>query len=139
MPGAPGAWAELSRRFGRLPLTDVLEPAASYAEGGYPVSPTVARAWRQAFDHYTALKSPEFAPWRDTFTVDGHAPAAGEVWRCPDMARTLREIAETKAESFYRGALMEKIVAFSRETGGHFCEDDFRTWRPEWVEPISAH
>lgn len=139
VPGAPGAWAAVSRRFGRLPLTEVLEPAASYAESGFPVSPTVARAWKRAFDHYTALEGAEFAPWRDTFAPDGHAPAAGEMFRCPDMARTLREIAATGAESFYRGDLMRKIVDFSRRTGGYFCEDDFRTWQPEWVEPITTH
>ena len=139
VPGAPAAWAEISRRFGRLPLSETLAPAASYAENGYPVSATVARAWQNAYTHYSALTQPEFAPWRDTFTVNGHAPQAGEIWKCPDMAHTLRSIAATDAESFYRGELMEKIVAFSRETGGLLCEDDFRTWYPEWVEPISAH
>ena len=139
VPGAPGAWSEISRRFGRLPLTEVLEPAAQYAENGYPVSPTVARAWGRAFDVYTKLEGPEFAPWRETFAPNGHAPVAGEIWKCADMAHTLREIARTGAESFYRGSLMEKIVAFSRETGGYFCEEDFTTWHPEWVEPITTY
>ena len=48
------------------------------------------------------------------------------------------ELAATGCESYYRGPLMEKIVAFSQATGGYFCEDDFRNYKPEWVEPIST-
>ena len=50
----------------------------------------------------------------------------------------LEELAATGCESYYRGPLMEQIVAFSRATGGYFCEDDFRNYKPEWVEPIST-
>ena len=68
---------------------------------------------------------------------DGTPYRAGELFRFPDYAATLRSLAATDCESYYRGALMERIVAFSRATGGYFCEDDFRNYRPEWVEPIT--
>ncbi len=139
VPGAPGGWAELSKRFGRLPLTDVLEPAASYAETGYPVSPTIAANWGKAFALYTRLANPLFDSWFATFAPKGRAPATGEIWASADMARTLREIAATGAESYYRGELMRKIVAFSDETGGWLCEEDFTGYHPEWVEPITAN
>ncbi|WP_374712525.1 gamma-glutamyltransferase family protein [Symbiobacterium terraclitae] len=140
VPGAPAAWVELNRRFGRLPLTRVLAPAAEYAERGYPVSPTLGRYWQSAFASYRkSLDGEAFRPWFDTFAPQGRAPAIGEVWRSPAHARTLRMIAETAGEAFYRGELAERIAAFARQHGGYISADDLAAFRPEWVEPISVH
>lgn len=67
VPGTPAAWAELSRKFGRLPLAESLEPAIRYAEDGYPVSPTAAANWHAAFRRYSTLEGEEFAPWLSVF------------------------------------------------------------------------
>src|SRR5690606_10467707 len=108
VPGAPAAWVELNRRFGRLPLAQVLAPAVEYAERGYPVSPTLGRNWEAAYENYRRnLAGEEFRPWFDTFAPAGRAPAIGEIWRSPGHARTLRLIAETAGEAFYRGELAE--------------------------------
>lgn len=140
VPGAPGAWAALSRKYGRLPLSAVLAPAISYAEEGYPISPTVGQGWGNAFSAYQrTLSGPEFQPWFDTFAPGGHAPAIGTLWRSPDHARTLENIAETNAESFYRGALAERIDAFSKQHGGYLRLSDLARFEPEWVTPISVN
>ena len=75
--------------------------------------------------------------WQSFMKPDGTPYRAGELFRLPDYAATLRSLAATDCESYYRGALMERIVAFSRATGGYFCEDDFCNYHPEWVEPIT--
>ncbi len=104
MPGIPAAWAALSRRFGRLPLTAVLEPAIKYASEGYPVSPIVAVQWKIAYDIYkSSLKGEIAEAWFETFAPKGRAPEPGEIWSSRDHAETLRAIAETEAEAFYRG------------------------------------
>lgn len=139
VPGAPSAWAELSRRFGKLPLTEVLRPAIEYAETGYPVSPVISKLWQLGVDRYKALPGEEFKYWFETFAPTGRAPAAGEIWRSPDHARTLQLIAETQAEAFYRGELAEKIDAFSRRYGGYLRQEDLAAYRPEWVEPIKVN
>lgn len=140
VPGAPAAWAELSRRFGRLPLAEVLKPAIEYAENGYPLSPTLARYWAIAYNKFSqVLSGEEFAPWFSTFAPDGRPPKAGEIWKSPGHAETLRQIAETGAESFYRGELAEKIDAFSRQCGGFLRKEDLAAYRPEWVKPISVN
>ncbi|MDA5110417.1 gamma-glutamyltransferase family protein [Brevibacillus thermoruber] len=140
VPGAPAAWAELSRRFGRLPLAEVLKPAIEYAENGYPLSPTLARYWAIAYNKFSqVLNGEEFAPWFSTFAPDGRPPKAGEIWKSPGHAETLRQIAETGAESFYRGELAEKIDAFSRQCGGFLRKEDLAAYRPEWVKPISVN
>lgn len=139
VPGAPGAWGELSRKFGRLPLTEVLKPAIEYAENGYPLSPVLGKYWRGAYARYKeVLKGEEFKHWFETFAPEGKAPAIGELWRSPDHARTLQSIAETQAESFYRGELAQKIDAFSKQYGGFLAAEDLAAFHPEWVEPITV-
>lgn len=109
VPGAPACWAELSRRFGKLPLTESMHPAIVYAEAGFPVSPVVSSQWKQAFRTYRAQRGEEFRYWFETFAPLGRAPVAGEISRLPDHAATLAAIAETKAEIFYRGNLSERF------------------------------
>jgi gamma-glutamyltranspeptidase/glutathione hydrolase len=140
VPGAPSAWKALSDRFGKLPLAEVLQPAIEYAEQGYPISPTLGHYWSAAFRRFSAaLKGPEFAGWFDTFAPEGRAPRIGEIWRSPGHAATLRSIAETGAESFYRGELAERIDAFSREHGGFLRKEDLSAYDPKWVDPISVN
>ncbi len=140
VPGAPAAWAAASQRFGKLPLTKVLEPAIQYAEQGYPISPILGVQWRRAFE---ALKkqAPEelYREWFATFAPHDRAPEIGEIWRSPNHASTLQKIADTNAESFYRGELAEKIDHFSRTTGGAIRGEDLAAYQPEWVDPIKIN
>jgi gamma-glutamyltranspeptidase / glutathione hydrolase len=140
VPGAPAAWAELSERFGRLPLTEVLKPAIQYAEYGYPVSPTLGQNWKIAFEGYCKdLHGEEFKYWFDTFAPKGRAPFIGEIWRSQDHAHTLTRIAESKARSFYEGELADQIDDFSKKYGGAIRKSDLEKYRPEWVNPIGIN
>lgn len=140
VPGAPSAWKALSDRFGRLPFTEILQPAIDYAEKGFPISPILGHNWRAGCRRFSeVLKGPEFAGWFDTFAPAGRAPRIGEIWKSQGHAATLRSIAETGAESFYRGELAERIDAFSREHGGLLRKEDLAAYAPEWVDPISVN
>jgi gamma-glutamyltranspeptidase/glutathione hydrolase len=140
VPGAPSAWAELSKRFGKLPLAEVLKPAIEYAENGYPVSPILGKYWSYAYNAYKKMATgDEFVHWFETFAPKGRAPQIGEVWSSLGHASTLREIAETGAESFYRGNLAKQIIEFSRKNGGFLSEEDLADYKAEWVQPISVN
>ncbi|MCM3005020.1 gamma-glutamyltransferase family protein [Priestia koreensis] len=139
VPGAPSAWVELSKRFGRLTLSQVLEPAIRYAQEGFPLSPTLAAGWERAYEIFQErLKGEEFQSWFDTFAPNGKVPKAGEMWHSLDHARTLLSIAETNGESFYRGELADQIDAFSQKYGGFITKEDLAAYHPEWVDPISV-
>ncbi|WP_251865134.1 gamma-glutamyltransferase [Achromobacter sp. Marseille-Q4962] len=132
VPGQVAGWKALSERFGKLPFERLFEPAISYAEQGYAVSPTIARQW--------ATQAPRLAGepgFARAFLPGGEAPRAGQWWKFPDQARTLREIAESGGASFYRGDLARRIADFARETGGALREADLAEHCAEWVEPIS--
>lgn len=140
VPGAPSAWVELSKRFGKLPLEEVLQPAIDYAEKGYPLSPILGKYWGLAYKAYRQkLTDDEFQPWFDTFAPNGRAPKIGEVWKSEAHAATLRAIAESKGESFYKGEIAEKIVAFSQKYNGFLAKEDLAAYKAEWVKPIKMN
>lgn len=141
VPGAPAGWVALAKKFGRLPLTETLAPAIRYAEEGFPVSPIVAKYWRNEINYYRGKDWGEvLEPFFDTFTnKEGKAPVAGEYWRCPAQGATLRLIAETEGEAFYRGELAEKIDAFSRKHNAFIRKEDLAAFATEWVDPISVN
>ena len=125
VPGAPSAWAELRRRFGTKSMAELMAPAIRYAREGFCVPVTVHRAWCGEARRFTAAaaREPEvFGPWVDAFTKGGQPYGPGETFRNPDYAATLESLAGTDCESYYRGEIMERIVDFSRRTGGFFSE-----------------
>jgi gamma-glutamyltranspeptidase/glutathione hydrolase len=138
VPGAPAGWRDLHARFGALPFEELFTDAIGYAAGGYPVSPTVAAQWARSVEQHRTLSGPEFAEWGRVYAVDGRAPAAGELWRNPDAARTLRLIAESGAEEFYRGTIAAELAGFAAETGGLLTADDLAKHTSDWVDPIRA-
>ncbi len=138
VPGAPAVWHDLHARFGKLPFTWLFEPAILYAEQGYPLSPILAYYWNAAAKSYRANTGPEYGGWAETFTPGGQAPKAGAMWASPGHAATLRLIAESGAEEFYRGEIAGKIARFARETGGYISEADLAAHTSSWVEPIST-
>jgi gamma-glutamyltranspeptidase/glutathione hydrolase len=133
VPGAVDTWVKLSERFGRLSFAELFAPALDYADRGFPVSPRIAAQWAEAESLYR-----DFSAFGKTFLLDGRAPRAGEIFRCPDQTRTLQAIAETRGESLYRGDLAEQIVACARTAGGAMALEDLALHQAEWVEPIAV-
>ena len=134
IPGAVSGWVELSKRFGKLPFADLFEPAIHYAEEGFLVTPIVARVWRGLKAHY--LKFPEAL---NCFYPAGKIPSPGERVTLAPLAESLRKIAISNGDSFYRGELAERIAAYSKSTGGHLQLADLASHCAEWVEPLKMN
>ncbi|MCE7792237.1 gamma-glutamyltransferase family protein [Salipaludibacillus sp. CUR1] len=140
VPGAPAAWAELSQKFGKLPLSETLAPAVNYAKEGFPLSPVLSYYWEKAAKNFGEILDHDmFQSWFDTFAPGGRAPKAGEIWKSPGHAETLKAIGETNAESFYKGDLADAIDAFSQKYGGYLRKEDLERFEPEWVTPVSVN
>ena len=133
VPGVVAGWAALRERLGTLPLSTLLAPAIAYAEEGFPVAEVTAGLWNRALPLLAA--HPNSAA---TFLLGSRAPAAGELFRNPDLAGSLRRIAEKGRDGYYTGPTAEAIVAISRELGGAFTLEDLAGFQPEWVAPIST-
>jgi gamma-glutamyltranspeptidase / glutathione hydrolase len=125
-----GLW-EAHRRFGTLPWAELVEPAIELAEGGFIVDSALAATLGaavprlQQFDGSAAL-----------FLADGAAPQAGSRWRNPDLATTLRRIAEHGPPGFYEGETADLIVAEMQRGGGMITHEDLRRYRAEWRTPV---
>ncbi|RPF54300.1 gamma-glutamyltransferase family protein [Aquisalibacillus elongatus] len=140
VPGTPAAWAELSEKFGKLPFEELFVPAIRYAEEGFPLSPTLAFHWQSAYRKFKEILTDSiFDHWFETFAPDGKAPQAGDLWKSPGHAKALREIAKTKAQSFYTGDLADEIDAFFKKHDGYLTKDDLANYQPQWVNPIKVN
>jgi gamma-glutamyltranspeptidase / glutathione hydrolase len=137
VPGAVSGWVELQKKFGKLSLGENLAPAVRYAEEGFPVSDLVAYYWGRAVPLYKGLPG----TFLETFTLDGkgRAPAKGDIFKNPALARTLRLIGETNGDAFYKGEIADKMDAFMQANGGFLRKADFEKHTATWVEPASVN
>jgi len=133
VPSCLAGYAALHQAYGRLPWRDVVQPALELAEQGFAVT--------EDFAGIVALMRPEmdFPSTQAVFFPDGHAPQVGEVFRQPDLARTLHAVAEGGAAAFYQGAIARRIGAFFEKNGGLLRYEDLAGYQPQWVEPLSIN
>jgi len=140
VPGTPGAWAALNKKFGKLSLTDCLKPAVDYARSGFPLSPVVAKSWARATQAYKRLyTTEEFTPWFDTFAPTKQRIHAGTMMTLKHHADTLEAIGKTNAEDFYSGGLAKQITDFIGQHGGFLTMNDLAAFNPSWVQPVSVN
>ena len=133
VPGCVSAWVALSKRYGKLPFETLFESAIRYARESFMVSPITAASWANQ-----AANLKQFSEYCWTFMPKDRAPHPGERFYCPQQAETLEEIAATKGESFYRGALAQRIALASRSDDGAMTEEDLAAHTCDWVDPISV-
>ena len=134
VPGAVDGWFELHKRFGALPMTTILEPAIRYAREGFPLTEIIAAAWQSS-----APRLEKWAGFRETFMPNGRAPAKGEIFKNPNLANTLEQIANGGRDVFYKGEIAKKIDSFMKEVGGFLSYEDLANHKSDWVEPVSTN
>jgi gamma-glutamyltranspeptidase/glutathione hydrolase len=132
VPSNLKGYAALHKAYGRLGWAEVLEPAIELAEEGFLLS-----------DEFTLIlgrleKRLDFPSSRSVFFPGGRRPQPGEVFRQPDLARTLRRIASEGADVFYKGDIARAVAAFYRRHGGILDYEDLAGYEASWVEPIST-
>ena len=138
VPGAVASWIALSKRFGKLPFADLLEPAIDVAERGYLVPTVVQQKWAAATPELSAQPISQ-GSWSKTFLPWGRAPNVGELFQFKAAAKGLRTIAQSNGEAFYRGEIAASLMAFSQSLGGAMTLADLANYQAEWVTPISKN
>src|SRR5579875_992973 len=133
VPGAVSAWETVLERYGTRSFIDLLQPAISYAAGGFPISPILSSAIaanRELLERQSAAAA--------IFLPGGRMPDAGDILRQPDLAASLRLVATRGSSAIYTGALGERIVQTLRANGSAMTLDDLSAHQPEWVQPLST-
>jgi gamma-glutamyltranspeptidase/glutathione hydrolase len=133
IPGSVDGWQKLLDRFGKKKMNEVLAPAIQVADNGFPVTEWIALHFAKNVD---LLRNNEAAA--KTFLISDRAPRMGEVFRNPDLAWSLRQIAQGGRDAFYRGEITKRLLALSAQHGGTFTAKDFSDYSSEWVDPIST-
>lgn len=132
VPGAVSGWVALSDAYGSLPFAELFDAAVTYAEEGFMVSPAIAQRWSSE-----AVDLGRFEEFARCFMPGGRAPQPGERFRVPDLAHSLRQVAESRGEAFYRGPLAEAMVADAQKHGSSLSSEDLDEHSVEWVDTIT--
>lgn len=134
VPGTVDGWFELHAKFGKLPMSDVLAPAVSYAREGFPVSELIAYYWARG--SRVLRDQPGFAA---VYRPNDTPPGKGDIFRNPALADTLETIGRDGRDAFYRGALTQRMVAYCTRVGCYLRSNDFADHTSTWVEPVSVN
>ena len=134
VPGAVDGWYELHERYGRLPMSELLEPSIQYAEEGFAVTQFIADLWQENSPSREA-----FAGFQEVYMPDGKPPETGDVFRNPALADTYRKIAAGGRDAFYKGEIAQKIEDYMAEQGGFLTVSDMAAHKSEWVTPVSTN
>ncbi len=130
VPGCVDGWNELHKKFGKLPVKDILKPAIRYAREGFPVSELIAYYWQ--LNARILKKYPGFA---EVFMPGGKAPSKGEIFKNPALANTLELLSKKGLREFYEGKPAKVIDKYMHENGGFLSYSDLANYHAEWVEP----
>ncbi|MGK7393693.1 MAG: gamma-glutamyltransferase [Candidatus Cyclobacteriaceae bacterium M3_2C_046] len=133
VPGAVDGWFQLHQKFGKLPMTEVLQPAIEYARNGFPVTELIAFYWSFSESY---KDQPGFS---DVFLINGKPPQKGDIFKNPALANTLEKIARQGRDVFYEGEIASVMVEFVKKAGGYLSEKDLADHQGEWLDPVSTN
>ncbi len=134
VPGAVDGWFEMQKKFGKLDMQAILQPAIDYGQNGFPVTELIAYYLDRSVSrigHYPNFK--------ETYMPDGRMPAKGEIFRNPYLANTYETIAREGRDAFYKGDIARIIDAYIKENGGFLSYEDMAAHTSTWIDPVSAN
>jgi len=134
VPGCVDGWFELHDKFGKISMADILSPTIKYADDGFPVSELVSYYMKVASNNFQ-----EFPNFKETYYLDDSTPKKGQIFKNPDLAKTLRIIAKNGKKGFYEGRIAKTIANFIQDQGGFLSYDDLKNHKSEWIDPVSTN
>ena len=133
VPGCVDGWFELHKKFGKLQMRQILQPAIDYGEKGFPLTEIIAAGMAGSVNSYS-----KFPGWSKVYTPGDRTPYKGMVFKNPALAATYRKIATGGRDVFYKGAIAKEIGRFMKENSGFLTAADLAAHESEWVEPVST-
>ncbi|HSI68394.1 MAG TPA: gamma-glutamyltransferase [Planococcus sp. (in: firmicutes)] len=133
VPGTVHAWWEMHQKYGKVEWTELFTRAIHYAENGFPIS--------NKFSDFLAEKQDVLQMHEETksiFLKDDYLAKEGDLFKQPDLANSLKLIAEKGPSVFYEGELADKIIAGLEKHGGLLTKEDLESHQTEWQEPLQS-
>jgi gamma-glutamyltranspeptidase/glutathione hydrolase len=135
VPRCVDGWLELHKKFGKIPMKDILSPSIKYAEEGFPTTDLIAYYLQLTLKKHIT----QFPNVKETYTVDGKLPKKGDIIKNPYLASTYKKIALGGRDAFYKGDIAKETAKFIQEQGGFLAYKDFTSHKSDWVEPVSTN
>ena len=134
VPGCVDGWFELHEKYGKLPISEILQPAINYAENGFPVTELIA----YYLDRSVPFLS-KYDGFAEVFAPKGKAPVKGEIFKNPALANTFKKIAKGGRDAFYKGEIARTIADYMKAQGGFITYEDMASHTSDWVDPVSTN
>ena len=134
VPGCVDGWFEMHRRFGKISIEDILNPAINYAEKGFPVTELVSYYMEIANKNFK-----EYPNFKETYHINGSTPKKGQLFKNKDLGKTLRLIAKKGRKGFYEGPVAKTISDFIIDQGGFLSFEDLKNHSSDWIDPVSTN
>lgn len=134
VPGAVDGWFELHEKFGSLEMDKILQPTIDYANNGFPVTELIAYYLQRS-----VAKLSQHPGFKETYMPTGKVPIKGDVFKNPDLAKTLSKIAKGGRDAFYKGDVARTIAKYMKDNGGFLSYDDLASHTSDWVKPVSTN
>ena len=135
VPGCVDGWYELHRRFGSLPMRELLQPAIDYANNGFPLTEIIAPGIQSTVTRFAG----QYPNIMETYAPNGERWTKGSIFRNPMLAKTLQLIAQKGRDEFYKGSIARIIGDFMQSQGGYLRYEDMASHASEWIDPVSAN
>ncbi len=134
VPGCVDGWFELHKKYGKLPISEIFQPAIDYAENGFPVTELIA--------YYMGRSVPflsKYEGFAEVFAPNGQAPKKGEIFKNQALANTFKKLVKGGRDAFYKGEIARTISEYMKAQGGFITYEDMSSHTSEWVEPVSTN
>ncbi len=132
MPGAVAALESLNKKFSKMNLDALIEPAISYAQNGIVVSPRVAFDWKYSYKNLKGIA-------KDYYLINGKPYVEGSIFKSPGQAEVLKKISEKGSKGFYEGEVAKDFIDSLTKLGGVHSYSDLNSVSVEYVEPYKAN
>ena len=134
VPGCVDGWFEMHKRFGKISMEDILNPAINYAENGFPVTELVSYYMEIANKNFN-----QYPNFKETYHINGYTPKKGQLFKNKDLGKTLRLISKKGRKGFYEGPVAKTISDFIIDQGGFLSFEDLKNHSSDWIEPVSTN
>lgn len=134
VPGCVDGWFEMHKRFGKISMENILNPAINYAENGFPVTELVSYYMEIANKNFN-----QYPNFKETYHINGYTPKKGQLFKNKDLGKTLRLIAKKGRKGFYEGPVAKTISDFIIDQGGFLSFEDLKNHNSDWIEPVSTN
>jgi len=134
VPGAVDGWVKLHEKFGNQEFSSLFQPTIEYAKNGFPMTETIAYYLGKSKDRFK-----DYPNFKEVWLKNNEMPRKGEIFKNPQLAKTLEIIAEKGRAGFYEGAIAETMANFIQSEGGFLSTDDLSSFHAEWTPPVSSN